>query len=145
MFKRLKLKRIKGNILATTLIISSLAGAVALSMYAITTSDVKISGQKEDSLLAYQAASAGVDLGLMYYKFNHNVELSNQCHNVNDPNCIDPTSKKPTDQSKGENQPIRIFIDRLGCAITGDPTDSRDLSKDAQGKRHCAGSLTSWH
>ena len=148
MFKRLKLKRTKGNILATTIIVGSLAGAVSLSMYAITTSDVKISSQQEDSLLAYQAASAGVDLGLMYYKFNHNVELSNQCHDVNDPaNCTDPTSPKITDQPT-ENLPIRIFIDRLGCTAQGNG-DSRDMSiKDANDKIHCAGvevnDITQW-
>ena len=122
MFKRLKLKRTKGNILATTIIVGSLAGAVSLSMYAITTSDVKISAQQEDSLLAYQAASAGVDLGLMYYKFNHNVQLSDTCENTNDPACADPTS--------ANGLPIRFYIDRLGCADTGDPTDSRDLSQN---------------
>lgn len=135
MFKRLRLKLTKGNVLAAAIIIGGTAGAVALSMYAITSSDVKISSQKEDSLLAYQAASGGIDLALMYYKFNHNVQLSDTCENTNDPACVDPTSTT--------GLPLRIFTDRLGCAdLKTDGQlvkDTRDMSTTPGGKRFCAG------
>lgn len=143
MFKRI-VKRIikrfttKGNILAAAILVGGTAGAMALSMYAITSSDVKISSQKEDSLLAYQAASGGIDLGLMYYKYNHNVQLSNDCENTNDPTCVDPTSLT--------GLPIRLYLDRLGCTNKQQyddsydwEKDSRDMSKDIRGKRRCAG------
>lgn len=117
-FKKLK---VKGNVLAITLIVGGIAGVTAISIFGIILSDSKIAGQREDSLLAYQAASAGVDLGLMYYKYNHNVQLSNNCENTNDPaNCQDPTSSI--------GRAIRLYIDRLGCADTGNNADPRDLS-----------------
>jgi hypothetical protein len=130
-------KKTRGNILAMTLVISGVAGVVALSMYAITSSDIKISGQKEDSLIAYQAASAGIDLGLMYYKFNNNVELSADCQNVNDSaNCTEPTSST--------GLPLRFYLDRLGCVEisanngTNIKDDIRDMSQDSRGQRRCA-------
>jgi len=127
-FQYFKKLRVKGNVLVITLIVGGIAGVTAVSIFGIILADSKIANQREDSLLAYQAASAGVDLGLMYYKYNHNVQLSDSCEDTNDPaNCQDPTSSA--------GRAIRFYIDRLGCTDT-DNTDSRDLSPD---NLQCAG------
>ncbi len=127
-FQYFKKLRVKGNVLVITLIVGGIAGVTAVSIFGIILADSKIANQREDSLLAYQAASAGVDLGLMYYKYNHNVQLSDNCEDTNNPaNCQDPTSST--------GRAIRFYIDRLGCTDT-DNTDSRDLSPD---NLQCAG------
>lgn len=103
--------RPKGNILAVSLLVSGVAAATIFSVGAIAISDVKISSQLEDAAVAYQAASAGLELGLLYYRYNHNTELSNGCTDFSNP------TKCQTEPTEQEGTPVRFYLDRLGCTL----------------------------
>ena len=119
---RSQIFRPKGvTILAITLVVGTLAMAGAIGIGIISMQDVKISDDLEVAEQAYRAANSGLELGMLYFNYNHDVALGTDCDNVQT-NC--PTI--PTDTA---GLPIRIYLDRLGCSPTKLKTGSCDTIK----------------
>lgn len=73
----------KGAALVITLLIISVLSALAFSSTRLATSELKQSTYLEDSELAYQAAESGIELGLLYFRYNKDIEVPKDLPNLN--------------------------------------------------------------
>lgn len=64
-----------GSALIITILLVTVLAAIAFSTSRLTISEIIQTGQLEDSELAYQAAEAGVEMGLLLYRYNRNSEI----------------------------------------------------------------------
>lgn len=74
--KKIELKQnLRGSALIATLIIASAIAVFVFSIGGATIGEIETSGALEDSTIAFSAAEAGIEEGLLRWRFNRNIEL----------------------------------------------------------------------
>ena len=63
-----------GAALLITMLLIAGVGALALAVARIVLSEIRISGNYADSIVAYEAAEAGIEKGLLEFRYNRNIE-----------------------------------------------------------------------
>lgn len=102
----------RGSALIITLLVIMVISSIGLGVGRLTLSEIKQTSRMEDSAGAETAAESGIEHGLLLYRFNHDVQLSDQCP---DPaNCtISPTETggKPVsfDMGNGVRYELKIW------------------------------------
>jgi len=66
-----------GSALIITLLVISVIASFAFVLARLGVSEIKQSSQLEDSEMAYQAAESGIEIGLLLFRYNRNVEVPN--------------------------------------------------------------------
>lgn len=64
-----------GAALIITLLIVTVISAIALSVSQMLISEIKQITRFEDSEVAYQSAESGIETGLLFYRYNKNIEI----------------------------------------------------------------------
>jgi len=72
---KLKLKKKKGAALVVSILLAAIIGSAAIGLTAIAFRQVNIAETYNNGLAAYYAAESGIEQGLLYYKFNKNLEI----------------------------------------------------------------------
>ncbi len=75
----------QGSALIITMLLVMVVSAIGLGSARLTLSEVNQSRKLEDSTGAYYAAYSGIEHGLLLFRFNHNIQLSNLCQDPS--NC----------------------------------------------------------
>lgn len=75
----IKLRKInqEGNALIVTLLVISVLASIAFTTSRLAISELRQTTQLEDSEMAYQSAEAGIESGLLLFRYNQDVELPN--------------------------------------------------------------------
>ncbi len=71
-----KLLTQSGAALLITMLLIAGVGALALAVSRIVLSEIRISSAYADGIVAYQAAEAGIERGLLEFRFNRNIEAN---------------------------------------------------------------------
>lgn len=101
----------KGSALIITLLVITVVSAMIFSVGRLAVDELKMSTQLEDSDMAYYAAEAGIEAGLLMFRFNRDVELSQDCQSPNA--CTSGptlTSGEPVKFDLGDNQSFDLKI-----------------------------------
>lgn len=69
------IKKKKGDALVVAILLSAIIGSAAIGLTAIAFRQVNIAETYNNGLAAYYAAESGIEQGLLYYKFDKNIEI----------------------------------------------------------------------
>src|SRR3989339_1277177 len=126
-------KKLPGNFMAIALIVAGLAATASIVIAYISLQDVKNTSQDYDSKMAKITADAGLDLGLLDYNNNHDVELA--------ANCQDPLVSCTAPVDSTASLPVRIYLDRLGCSAAEMAAKNHWYDKIVKYEKQCKGKV----
>lgn len=104
--KLIKQKK-KGSAILIVMLLITVLATVALTVGYLAMADVNMETNSEDGSMAYYAAEAGIEDGLLRYRYDNNVEVGN----VKDPTVTDPTINKIACGAAGTNKDCVERID----------------------------------
>lgn len=73
----------KGSAILIAILMVTVLATIAFSVGQITYADIKMAAGIEDASIAYHAAEAGIEDGLLRWRYNHNIETPTVATNVN--------------------------------------------------------------
>lgn len=118
----------RGSALLIVLLLITVLATIALGVGQLTLAEVKMQTGMEDAAIAYHAAEAGIEDGLLRWRYDRNVETPAN-HSANPPVIPSEDTKDVIRVDVSENDttsPNKAFIGKVNPADTGvvEPTHS---------------------
>ena len=107
-----------GAALLITMLLIGSVGALALAVSRIILSELKITTSYSDSVVAYQAAEAGIEDGLLKFRFNRNIEQDLQ----------------PVSMNNGAKYDLNINYKNQDGKVTGELKKDESIELDVSNK-----------
>lgn len=127
--------REQGSALIITLLVVMVISSIGAGVGRLTISEIKQTNRLEDSAGAQAAAESGIEHGLLLYRFNHGIQLSDQCTSPS--SCtVAPTESTGTpksfDMGNGVKYELKIWYkgDKIGNPDNIDDPNNPKLKKD---------------